>query len=299
MAGALKITTKAHLAVLCTNLFFAANYSFVKLISPAFILPFALNEVRVGVCSLLLWGLWLLGKTAAKIERRDIGRFVLCSLTGIAINQMLFIKGLTMTSSVHASLLMLTTPLLITVFAFLVLKESVTPGKIAGLVLGIGGALVLILSKEVAGGKESLTGDVLIVINAICYSLYFILVQPLMQRYSPLHVIRWVFTMGFFMILPFAYSELKNFDPGGWGAAQWWYLSAVVFTGTFLAYYFNAFGLQHLGAGVTGSYIYTQPVFAFIVAAFLLGEGLSLTKVLAGIMIFSGVYLVSIRKRNE
>ena len=295
----MKTSTKAHIAVLCTNLFFAANYSFVKLISPDYVKPFALNGLRVGICTLLLWGLWMFGKTPARIEKGDVGRFVLCGLAGVAINQMLFIKGLTMTSTVHASLLMLTTPLLITIFAFFVLKETVSAGKILGLVLGIGGALLLILSKGPTAGANSLSGDVLIVTNAISYSVYFILVQPLMKRYSPLHVIRWVFTTGFFMIIPFAFGELRSLDLAVFGTEQYLALAAIIFTGTFLAYYFNAFGLQHLGAGITGAYIYTQPVFAFIIAAFILGERLSIEKIIAAALIFSGVYLVSLKRKAE
>ncbi len=293
----MKNTTRAHLAVLGTNLFFAANFSFVKLISPHFIKPFALNGLRVGISVLLFWVIWLAGKTPAGIQRRDIGRFVLCALTGVAINQMLFIKGLTMTSTVHASLLMLTTPLLIAVFAFLVLKETVTKSKVAGLVLGIGGALVLILSKEnTAHAADYLLGDMLILVNAISYSVYFILVKPLMERYSPLQVIRWVFTLGLFMVLPFAWSELRDLQFRMFGAEEAAALAAVIITGTFLAYIFNAYGIRHLGAGITGTYIYTQPLFAVLIATFLLGEQLSLPKMIAALMIFTGVYLVSFKK---
>lgn len=296
----MKQTTKAHLAVLGTNLFFAANFSFVKLISPHFIKPFALNGLRVGISVLLFWTLWLAGKTPASILRKDFGRFLLCALTGVAINQMLFIKGLTMTSTVHASLLMLTTPLLIAVFAFLVLGEVVTRSKIAGLVLGIGGALLLILSKEnSAHAADYLMGDALILVNAISYSVYFILVKPLMSRYSPMHVIRWVFTLGLFMVLPFAWSELGEFEPQRFGWEEWAALGAVIITGTFLAYLFNAYGIQHLGAGITGTYIYTQPLFAVLIATFLLGEELSTAKIIAAVLIFTGVYLVSFRKGSR
>ncbi len=297
----MKNTTKAHLAVLSTNLFFAANFSFIKLIAPAYIKPFALNGLRVGISLILFWVLWLFGKKSAGIAKKDVGRFLLCALTGVAINQMLFIKGLTLTSTVHASLLMLTTPLLIAIFAFFVLKEAATLHKILGLALGIGGAVLLIASKEPGVSSANyLWGDVLILMNAVSYSAYFILVKPLMERYSPLQVIRWVFLFGAFMILPFAFTELTELHLAAFGIKQWLALAAVIVTGTFLAYFFNAFGIQHLGAAVTGTYIYTQPVFAVIIAAFILGERLSLFKGLAAALIFAGVYLVSFKNsRNK
>ncbi len=295
----MKTTTKAHIAVLLTNLFFAANYSLVKMISPSLVKPFALNLLRVGLSLVLFWSVWLLGRSSARIRKKDWGRFIWCGLTGVAINQMLFIKGLTLTSTIHASLLSLVTPLLVTLFALWVLKERFTIYKALGLSLGIGGSVFLILQKEASHEATNyLLGDVLIVINAISYAVYFILVKPLMQHYSPLQVIRWVFTIGFFMILPFGWQQTAEIN---WTSFQWQHYAAlfgVVVTGTFLAYYFNAYGIQHIGAGNAGSYIYTQPVFAVLIATLILGETLTWQKLVSACLIFAGVYLVSFRKEK-
>lgn len=261
--------------------------------------PYGLNLVRVGISLLLFWLLWATGKVipdrtvvGAGIRKEHWGRFILCGLSGVAVNQMLFIKGLTMTSTIHASLLMLCTPLLITLLAFWVLKERVTVIKALGLALGIGGAVLLILGKE-KSGDASLTGDVLIILNAIAYTFYFILVRPLMLVYPPLHVVRWVFTLGFIMILPFCWTQFAATD---WNRFEWSHYAALLFIvicGTFLAYSFNVFGIRHLGAGITGSYIYTQPVFAAIVAILFLNERFTIEKAIAGLLIFGGVFMVS------
>lgn len=272
----------------------------VKLMSPVPIGPFAVNLLRVGVSLGLFWLMWLFGKTPAGIKRKDWGRFFLCAFCGVAVNQLLFIKGLTMTSTVHASLLILATPLLVTVFALWVLKEQLTIYKAAGLALGIGGSVFLILQKESSPhAPDYLLGDLFILINATSYAVYFVLVKPLMKDYSALHVIRWVFTLGFLMILPFGWGETAAIE---WSSLQGIHLVAmgsVAVTGTFLAYYFNAYGIRHLGAGTTGSYIYTQPVFAVIIATIVLHESLDWGKVLAAILIFSGVYLANYRKRES
>lgn len=294
----MKTTTRAHIAVLCTNLFFAANFSLIKMISPSLIGPLAVNLIRATVCVLLFWMVWSFGKTSAAIQRKDLGRFLLCGLTGVALNQILFVKGLTLTSTIHASFLMLVTPLVVTLFAVWVLKESFTLLKAIGLMLGIGGSVFLIMQKE-SGEHASnyLLGDILIIINAISYSIYFIIVKPLMQTYGPLHVIRWVFTLGAIMIIPFGWVETSEIN---WTSFQWQHFAAlatVVITGTFLAYYFNAYGIQHIGAGITGTYIYTQPVFAVLIAVIFLDENLSWQKLLAACLIFSGVYLVSFHKK--
>ncbi len=259
--------------------------------------PYGLNVIRVGVSLILFWLVWTLSRSKPGIQKKHILRFFLCGLTGVALNQMLFIKGLTMTSTIHASLLMLCTPLLITLLAFWVLKEKVTVFKIAGLAAGICGAVLLVSSKE-RSGTASLNGDLFIVLNAISYTVYFILVKPLMSEYPPLHVMRWVFTFGLLLILPFGWAQFSKIDWSTFGSTHFISLFAIVFCGTFLAYLFNVYGLQKLGAGITGSYIYTQPVFVAIIATLFLGERFTIEKLVAGVLIFAGVFLVS-RKTQE
>jgi len=293
----LKPEAKAHIAVLSTNLFFAINFSLVKYVSPALVKPYAVNILRVGVSLILFWLLWTMSDIKPHIKKKHWSRFFLCGLTGIAINQMLFIKGLTYTSAIHASLLILLTPILISVFAFAVLKEKVTIIKALGLALGIGGAVLLILSKEQSSSATNyLFGDLLIIINAISYTVYFIIVKPLMVEYQPLHVVRWVFTFGFLMILPFGWNEFISIPWEKLELSHYLSILFIVVPGTFLAYFFNIYGIQHLGAGTTGSYIYTQPVFAALIAVIFFHEHLTTSKLLAGIMIFLGVFLISLKR---
>ena len=251
-----------------------------------------MNVIRVGVSVILFWLLFILQPSATKIERKDLGRFFLCALTGIAINQMLFLKGLSLTYLIHAVLLMLTTPILITIIAALLLKERVNPAKVIGLGLGITGAALLISSgKSTGSGDNVLLGDIYILVNAISYTFYFILVKPLMLKYNPVQVIRLVFTIGFFMVLPFGWNEFTAINWTNFGTTAYTCLALIVVGGTFLAYLFNVYGIKILGASVAGAYIYSQPVFATVIAMFFLKEELETYKILSAILIFAGVYL--------
>ena len=171
--------TKAHLALLGTNIFFAINLTAIKyIIYGGFAKPFAINIVRVAVSAALLWVLYLFKPVKSVVNKKDLGRLALCALTGIAINQLLFVKGLSLTYSIHAVLLMLTTPILITIFAAWVLRERLNNLKIAGLLLGITGAVILVTSKENSEiATNVLWGDMLVIFNAIAYTFYFILVK--------------------------------------------------------------------------------------------------------------------------
>lgn len=285
----------AHLALLFTNLFFAINLSAVKhLTGNQLAKPFGINVVRVSLTAALLWGLYLLKPVQIKIQKEDIGRLTLCAVTGIAINQLLFLKGLSLTYSIHAALLMLITPILIVFIAAWLLKERLGVLKVTGLFFGIAGALVLILTKDNTGlGNNILFGDTLIIINAVSYSIYFILVKPLMLKYEPTVIIRWMFTIGLFLILPFGWQEFVMIPWERYTGTDLLSMGLIVYTGTFLAYLFNIYGIKVLGASVAGFYIYTQPVFAALIAMFFLHEGLPVYKLIAAILIFTGVFFVN------
>lgn len=297
----MKNTTKAHLALLATNILFAINYTVVKhLINNGLVKPFGLNIIRVTVSAILLWIMFFFRPEKKVIQRKDYKRFFLCALTGIAINQLLFIKGLSLTYSIHASLLMLTTPILITIIAAWLLKERLTNYKIAGLALGIAGAVVLVTAKENNGnGADVLLGDMFIILNAVFYTIYFVLVKPLMKEYDPVMVMRLIFTIGFFLMLPFCWRELTEVPWKIYSAADYFNLGLVVIGGTFLAYILNVYGIKILGASMAGTYIYTQPVFAAIIAMIVLGEELTLYKIVAAGLIAAGVYLANKNNTNR
>lgn len=293
--------TTAHLALLFTNLFFAINLSAVKQLTHLQLAkPFGINVVRVGVSVILFWLIYLIKPTRIKIDRQDIKRFVLCALTGIAINQLLFLKGLSLTYSIHAALLMLTTPLLIVCIATWILKERISITKMTGLALGISGAFILIAANDSQGtGGDVFWGDILILLNAVSYTFYFILVKPLMAKYDAVMVIRWIFTFGLLMVLPFGWSEFIQIQWQHFSTLDFVCMTLIVFTGTFLAYLFNVYGIKVLGSTVAGFYIYTQPVFAALIAILFLKEHLLMYKIIAALLIFSGVYLVNKQPQND
>jgi len=286
---------KAHLGLIATNLFFAINISAIKYFTAQSLAgPYGLNVVRSGVSVLLFWLLFLFGRKKIKIEKKHILRFMLCALTALAVNQMLFMKGVSHTYPIHASLLLLITPILITFIAAWVLKEKITWLKLIGLFLGVTGACILILSGDSTGkGNYVLLGDLLIILSTVAYTIYFILVKPLMQKYSPMDVMRWTFTFGLFMILPFGWDELTLIPWEQFTVNEYMLLFMIVVPGTFLAYIFNVYGIKILSASTAGSYIYSQPVFAVIIATIFLKENLEIYKIIAGIVIFSGVYLAN------
>ncbi len=271
----------------------------VKLISPALVQPFGLNFIRVAITVLLFWILYLIKPSFAGIDKKDIPRFILCGVTGVGINQLLFIKGLTLTTPVHAALLILVTPVFILLIAIVLKTETVSLLKLTGLMLAIAGSSILIASKEtVAIAPNMFLGDLFIIINAVSYAFYYVLVKPLMQKYSPVHVIRWVFSFGIVMITPLCWSQFVSIEWNVFDFSQLAALAFVVLGATFFAYLFTVYGLKHLSATAAGSYIYLQPFFAAGISVFFFNEKLSVYKLVAAALIFSGVYFVNWKKEN-
>ncbi|HSQ44162.1 MAG TPA: DMT family transporter [Ginsengibacter sp.] len=284
---------KAHLGLIATNLFFATNYSIVKYFTNNhFAGPFGLNLIRIGVSLVFFWILFLFDQEKTRIQKQEIIPFIFCALTAIAINQMLFIKGLSLTFSIHASLLTLITPIMITIIAAKILKEKLTKEKIIGIIIAAIGAVLLISSREsTSAGENIIIGDLLVLASAMAYTFYFILVKPFMNKYSAIYVMRWVFTFGFFLILPLCTNEFVKITWNAFTLKDWVFLFLLTIPGTFLAYIFNAYGIKKLNASVAGAYIYSQPVFAVAIAMIFLKEELSLLKIIAAVMIFLGVFL--------
>jgi len=87
-----------------------------------------------------------------------------------------------------------------------------------------------------------------------------------------------------------------------WNAFEWYHwvsLSFVVIGSTFLSYLFIVYGVSVLGSTITGTYIYTQPVFATITSIILFQEKLTIIKIVAAILIFTGVFLVNRKKLDS
>jgi len=286
---------KAHLALTGANLFYGAGFTVAKHIMPRLIQPLGFIFIRVSVVMLLFWLSWLGGdKFRTKIDRKDWPILVLGGLFGVALNQMLFFMGLNLTFPIHASLIMMSTPLLITIISIFILKDRIRPEKALGLVLGIGGAVLLMSAgKELTVTGNSVLGDLFVFLNAASYAIYLVMIKPLMQRYRPVIVIRWVFLFGFLFVLPFGGRQFAAID---WSLFQWKDYAAVAFIVicvTFFTYLWNIYALRHLSPSTAGAYIYLQPIFAAVISVIFIGEQLSWIKLLATLLIFTGVYLVN------
>lgn len=287
-------TLQAHLALLIANIIYSANFSIAKEVMPAYVQPFAFVVMRVGGALVLFWMVSSLF-IREKIDKKDLPRIALLALFGVTINQLLFLKGLSLSTPINASIIMVSNPIIVLVIAAIVLKERISIGKIAGIAFGIAGALLLLLfNKTFSFGSETITGDILILINSMSWAIYIILVKPLMKKYNTFTIVKWVFLFGFFFVLPFGFNELKQINWISMPTEVWRNILFVVVASTFFAYILNTYALRALSPAVVSIYIYLQPFLATLIAIFYYrNDELDVRKICAGLLIIIGVYLVS------
>ena len=283
----------AHLAIFGANLIYGINYTVAKDVMPTYIEPLGFIFVRVSGAVLMFWFLFRFFYYE-KVDKKDLLKLALCGLFGVAINQMLFFKGLNLTTPINAAVIMVTNPILVLLFGFAILSEKFTLRKLIGITLGAVGAFLLITN----GGNISLdpnhySGNILVLLNASSYAIYLVMVKPLMQKYKPITVVSWVFLFGFIFVIPFGWNEFQAISWTTMPNFVLWEVVFVVVGTTFFAYLFNIYGLQRLNASVVSSYIYLQPVLASLIALWVQSDELSFIKLLSATIIFIGVYLVS------
>ncbi|MGB3075097.1 MAG: DMT family transporter [Chitinophagales bacterium] len=282
-----------HIYLFIANLIYALSFTIAKDVVPHFIQPFGAIVIRVTV-ALTLFSIIQLTIIREKIKRADIPLLILCGLFGVAINQLLFFKGLSITTPINASLMMTTTPILILLLSGIFHDEKITWLKVIGVLLGATGAVLVIISgKELTLGSGQTTGDILVLINAASYAVYLVIVKPLMKKYHAVTVIMWVFLFGWLFVLPVGWHEFAMIDWYPFTPLLWGELTFIVIFTTFFAYLLNTMAMVHATPSVVGIYIYLQPALATIFALLLNRDEYPLIKIIATILIFAGVYFVS------
>lgn len=286
--------TFALLALFVVQLLYGLNFTFAKsLINDGFMQSSALVFFRVAGATILFW---IVGEflPKQKVDAKDYLKFLYAAIFGVVINMLFFLKGLELTTPIHAAAIVSITPIVILLLSSYYLKEKVTRLKIIGVILAFAGALVLsIYGKSLRAGDNVFFGNTLILINVISYSIYIILIKKLTVKYHPFTFIKWLFLFGTFLVLPFSYFQIEAIDWNSFDTYATGSLIFVVVGATFGTYLLNPLALRSLRASTVGIFIYLQPVIAAIFAVAMGVDTIGAVKITAAILIFSGVYLVT------
>jgi drug/metabolite transporter (DMT)-like permease len=291
--------SKRNLALIgatIVSIIYGVTFTIAKDVMPLYIDAFGFILLRVGGSVILFWLVWLF-MPKEKIALNDFPRIVAAAFFGVAFNMLTFFKGLSLTSPISAAVIMVSTPMIVLTLSAIIMKERMQKRMVFGIILGlIGTAFLILYGKSIGSATNAGLGNFLVLVNAISYGFYLIIVKKLMDKYNAFTFVKWIYLFGFIMVLPFGWSQFQTVN---WALVSMdicWKIGFVVVFSTFLTYLLNLLSMKELKPTTVAVFIYLQPLFATIFAIGLGKDELSLVKIGSAVLIFVGVSLVTQKK---
>lgn len=278
-----------YVALLFVQLFFGTLPVLGK-IAMREMTPFTLAAIR-GIFGALLLSL------AARIfsgpdpasTLRDRLEIAFLALFGIVANQVFFITGLHRTTATHATLLIATVPVFTIVIGLLMRRDRPSARRLLGVPIAFGGILFLLGTAGLSFGSATFTGDLLVTLNSAAYAFFLVRARDVLLRRSALSFVAQAFRYGAIPIVLIALPDLARLRPAELSGAAIAAVVGVILLGTVGAYALNAWALARTSAATTAFFIYIQPLFAGLLAFFVLDEQPSPRLFGAAALIFTGV----------
>ena len=284
---------KSHTSMWITQILWGLNPAITKIVFTAGLTPLFIYDCRMIGAALLFWIASFFTKRE-RVERSDMLHIFFASMLGIILNLGMFLYGVQLTSPVNASIISTISPILTMSLAALFLHEPITKKKSGGVIIGGLGAILLITNSAHASGiSGNIIGDVLCILAQTCYSCYLVFYKGLTTKYSPMTLMKWMFTFSALSSLPFTYSEFANFNFGNIPDLAIYGICFIVIGPTFISYLLLPIGQKNLRPTIISSYNYIQPVVSTIVAISWGLDNFNLLKIASILLIFIGVFMVS------
>lgn len=286
---------KGHLAMLVANMMWGCMSPSSKIVlSSGLVSAISLTTFRMLGAAIVFWIASIFTKKE-HVPHEDLKKLFFAALFGIVFNQGTYIFGVSMTSPIDATIVATSTPIITMIIAAFYLKEPVTGKKILGIFIGALGALTLILSGQQAssGNGSSVLGDLLCLTAQCSFSIYVVVYKGLISRYSPVTLMKWMFTYSAICTIPFSYSSMASIDFLHLPLNIYFNIAVVVLGGTFFAYLLVPIGQRLLRPTVATMYNYVQPIIASIITVVVGLDTFGLMKSIAIGLVFLGVYIVT------
>ncbi|HEU4766548.1 MAG TPA: DMT family transporter [Pyrinomonadaceae bacterium] len=284
-----------HLALLAVQILFGIWPIFGKVVlrsmSSTSLVVFRITGAAIALA--------LLQRRLAPLLRmplKDIVLLMLCSMIGIVGNQFLFVKGLSLTTVINAEILSTTIPAYALTISILLGYDRWSFKTLGGIVIAAAGVLYLINPARADLTTATTTGNVLILINSFLYAIFIVISKGLYERYGALNMITWIFLVGLLVTIPVGIYSLQHENLAAIDTNTWLALAFIILLPTVGAYYLNAYALTRVSPSTVAIYIYLQPLMAFGFAPLLLGEKWTYRTIVAALLIFGGVALVTTNK---
>ncbi len=250
-------------------------------------LPFV--SLRFVLAGLVLLTLVLLSEEE-RPSRRDLLSMAAVGVVGVGLNNIAFTSGVSLTTASETALIYAGVPVWGMILGASLGLERPTLLAVLGVALAFVGVGVVVYSSL---GEEasSFIGDLLVVVATVCWASYAVLSLPLLRRYTPLTIACYTMLFGGLAAVPVA---LPSFFGSPWGAVSLTSWAATAYSTLLVAAYgFFAWqrGVSRIGANRVLVYQYLIVLIGVVAGVMLLGESLTVNKLIGGAVILLGVYL--------
>lgn len=262
---------------------------------------FSLVFFRFLIATIIIFMIMIKVEEDWKITKKDIKMFVILGVVGMIGYHVFFFLSLKYTTATNSSLIGATNPIVTTILACIFLKEKITYKSIIGILISLFGVMLIATGGDM-GVLLSLkfnTGDILMIIAVFCWAIYGILSKKALETYSPIKITSYAFLTCVILLIPFVIYEkpwvyLPNVSINGWTSVVYMAIFPSVF-----GYLIQQMSNKKIGPTKTSLYINLVPVFSMILALFILGESISLVKIIAGLLIIAGICTNLFSKNKE
>jgi RarD protein len=253
---------------------------------------------RVGVTALVLLAFQVIRGRIHLQEKGDYIKLAVLSFFGVTFNQLLYIKGLSLTSAVDAALLMVTIPIFTLTIGSLFGTERLRRYKVIGIILAAAGVIFVIHPERVAFSSETAIGDALLLFNCLSFGTYVATSKSVFTRNGAFRSMMWVFVFAAFICVPLGVWSFASVDVATLSASTWLWLVYLALISTAAPYLLNAWALARVDPSTLAVFVYLQPLIGFILAVVFLHEQIDRSFLVAAALIFAGVYLASRRYKQ-
>ena len=286
---------QAHTAVLLANIIFGLGVPVTKLLLDQWVSPMAYMATRCLGAAAIFW-LISLFLPCEKVAPRDLTVIILGGLLGIVVSQTLTAWALTFTTPVYFSLIATLTPVATMLCAALFIGEKISVRGIAGVALGVAGAMLMVfIGWQGGSGKNDILGIALTLLSVFTWAVYLIITRKVSARYTAVTQMKWVFLASAIAVLPFSLTDLQSATLYS-AATQWSGLAEMAFIvvfATVASYFAIPFAMRYLKATTVSVYTNLQPVVASLVAIALSQDVLTWDKPVALVLVLLSAWLVT------
>ena len=286
---------QAHTAVLLANIIFGLGVPVTKLLLDQWVSPMAYMATRCLGAAAIFW-LISLFLPREKVAPRDLTVIILGGLLGIVVSQTLTAWALTFTTPVYFSLIATLTPVATMLCAALFIGEKISTRGIAGVALGVAGAMLMVfIGWQGGSGKNDILGIALTLLSVFTWAVYLIITRKVSARYTAVTQMKWVFLASAIAVLPFSLTDLQS-APLYSAATQWSGLAEMAFIvvfATVAGYFAIPFAMRYLKATTVSVYTNLQPIVASLVAIALSQDVLTWDKPVALVLVLLSAWLVT------